>query len=96
MAEFVSCNQLKDRYVKTLQQYIPVVVRVHGSHHPEIYQVQSVFAQMIPSMQDATDLLAHFLELREITDTYSVPQDVCESYAAVYHMLEYLDRAYHE
>ena len=35
-----------------------------------------------------------FAGLREITDNYSVPSDVCESYQAVYNMLAEMDRAY--
>ena len=95
MTASVSFSQVRDQYSKTLQQYIPVVVRVHGSHHPEIHQVQSVFVQMVPLMQAAADVSAHFLTLRDITENYHVPHDVCESYVAVYHMLQDLDRAYH-
>jgi regulator of cell morphogenesis and NO signaling len=36
-----------------------------------------------------------FEKLREITDNYRVPGDVCESYEAVYNMLDELDNAYH-
>lgn len=35
-----------------------------------------------------------FKQLREITDNYTVPGDVCESYEAVYNMLSELDDAY--
>lgn len=40
------------------------------------------------------DLVDEFVKLREITDNYTVPGDVCESYEAVYNMLAELDRAY--
>jgi len=33
--------------------------------------------------------------LRETTNNYTVPDDVCESYEAVYNMLSELDKAYH-
>jgi regulator of cell morphogenesis and NO signaling len=36
-----------------------------------------------------------FARLREITDDYTVPGDVCETYEAVYGMLADLDKAYH-
>ena len=35
-----------------------------------------------------------FKQLREITDNYTVPDDVCESYEAVYNMLAEIDEAY--
>lgn len=41
------------------------------------------------------DLKDKFARLRDITGNYSVPEDVCESYEAVYKMLEELDIAYH-
>ncbi|HFI0330555.1 TPA: hypothetical protein ACGOU0_000971 [Streptococcus suis] len=40
------------------------------------------------------DLKEEFVKLREITDNYTVPGDVCESYEAVYNMLAELDKAY--
>ena len=38
--------------------------------------------------------LTRSIKLREITDNYTVPGDVCESYEAVYNMLAELDKAY--
>ena len=35
-----------------------------------------------------------FTSLRDITDNYTVPADVCETYEAVYNMLAELDAAY--
>ena len=40
------------------------------------------------------DLQDEFQELRRITN-YTVPEDVCESYEAVYRMLAELDQAYY-
>jgi regulator of cell morphogenesis and NO signaling len=41
------------------------------------------------------ELESEFAELRKITSNYTVPEDVCESYEAVYDMLAELDKAYH-
>jgi regulator of cell morphogenesis and NO signaling len=40
------------------------------------------------------ELISEFQQLRDVTDNYTVPDDVCESYAAVYKMLAALDEAY--
>jgi regulator of cell morphogenesis and NO signaling len=40
------------------------------------------------------ELKEEFEKLREITNNYTVPTDVCESYEAVYNMLAELDKAY--
>ena len=43
---------------------------------------------------EVPDLNEEFAQLREITNNYTVPEDVCESYEAVYKMLAELDQAY--
>ena len=40
------------------------------------------------------ELSEEFVHLREITDNFTVPGDVCESFEAVYKMLAELDEAY--
>lgn len=40
------------------------------------------------------DLDNEFKQLQEITDNYTIPGDVCESYEAIYKMLAELDKAY--
>ncbi|MGI6499248.1 MAG: hypothetical protein ACOX0U_10745 [Oscillospiraceae bacterium] len=40
------------------------------------------------------ELNEEFARLREVTNDYTVPDDVCESYEAVYNMLAELDKAY--
>jgi iron-sulfur cluster repair protein YtfE (RIC family) len=41
------------------------------------------------------ELNQEFARVREITNNYTVPVDVCESYEAVYKMLSEIDKAYH-
>lgn len=42
---------------------------------------------------DKSNLDQEFQQIREVTNQYNVPDDVCESYEAVYNILECLDRA---
>jgi regulator of cell morphogenesis and NO signaling len=42
------------------------------------------------------DLEEDFKQLRVISDDYTVPGDVCESYEAVFQMVAELDQAYRE
>ena len=95
MANF---NELKDKYIKRLEQFVPVVDRVHGEHHPEFHEVRRVFEEMNKKIKETgaekPDLYNEFKQLREITDNYTVPEDVCETYEAVYNMLAELDEAY--
>lgn len=99
MSSNVSFDQAKDRHLKTLQQYVPVVARVHGGNHPEFHDIRAVFDVIVEKIEqsetDNVQLDQEFSKLREISHDYLVPEDVCESYEAVYRMLEEIDEAYH-
>lgn len=98
MANKLIFNQVKAQHLQTLKQYVPVVARVHGKNHPEFHEVHQLFDALGKKVKEAgaevPDLNEEFARLREITNNYAVPDDVCESYAAVYHMLAELDKAY--
>ena len=99
MSQQKSFTQLKKSHLKTLAQYVPIVERVHGSHHPEFHEVRAVFDMIVGKVQESAEnkeeLTEEFAKLRAITDGYRVPSDVCESYEAVYVMLREIDEAYH-
>ena len=92
--------EIKTRHLKTLVQYVPIVARVHGKSHPEFYEVRSIFNTIYEKTQNAKDIFPNldgeFSRLREVTNNYLVPDDVCESYQAVYLMLKEVDQAYHQ
>lgn len=99
MTQQSSFNEAKKAHMKTLKQYVPIVERVHGAHHPEFHRVRQLFDDMTAKITEAKrkrpQLADVFLQLRAVTDNYTVPGDVCESYQAVYQMLAALDQAYH-
>lgn len=92
-------QEVKEKNIKTLEQYVPVVERVHGTSHPEFYDVRKLFDKINDKLKSSDlekiELEDEFKELRKITDNYTVPCDTCESYEAVYNMLSELDQAYH-
>lgn len=91
-------DQAKAAHMKKLEQYVPIVAKVHGKAHPEFHEVHELFNKINAKIKEAgserPELNEEFTELREITDDYAIPIDVCESYAAVYNMLSELDKAY--
>ncbi len=99
MSKQLTFNEVKGTHFKTLSQYVPIVDRVHGAHHPEFHKVRSLFEEINEKTKKAgtnkPELNEEFKNLREITNNYTVPGDVCESYEAVYNMLEEIDKAYH-
>lgn len=99
MADRQIFNKAKTEHFKRLKQYVPIVARVHGINHPEFHEVHRLFDAISGKVKEAgakmPELDMEFTRLREITNNYSVPSDVCESYEAVYNMLAELDKAYH-
>lgn len=96
MKAYIKANE---RNFKTLEQYVPIVDRVHGASHPEFHDVRRLFDDINNKAKkagaDNLELDIEFKQLREITANYTVPSDVCESYEAVYNMLAELDKEYH-
>lgn len=99
MSKQLSFNEAKEKHFKTLQQHVPVVSRVHGASHPEFHEVHKLFDAIDAKIKEAGTnkpaLNEEFTKLRQITDNYTVPGDVCESYEGVYSMLAAIDKAYH-
>ncbi|HHX61870.1 MAG TPA: iron-sulfur cluster repair di-iron protein, ric [Epulopiscium sp.] len=104
MSNQLTFNQVVEKHSKTLDLYVPIVARVHGGTHPEFHKVHALFDVMNGKIKEAgsnkpelkkLELDKEFAGLREITKDYTVPEDVCESYEAVYNMLAEIDKAYY-
>ncbi|MDP2814638.1 MAG: iron-sulfur cluster repair di-iron protein, ric [Erysipelotrichaceae bacterium] len=100
MAQLSMYDKVSQDTLPVLIQYVPVVDRVHGDHHPEFHDVRKLFDvinQKTKENHPAKPLLdEEFIQLKEITHDYEVPNDVCETYEAVYVMLKQLNAAYDE
>lgn len=86
------------KYLPILDQYVPLVARVHGGSHPEFHDIKKIYDLIkIKSKEvgpEIADLKEDFTKLREISNNYTTPDGVCESYEAVYQMLAMLDEKY--
>ena len=91
-------NEAKEKNFERLEQFTPIVDRVHGDNHPEFHEVKTLWDQIHEKTTAAGSekpaLDEEFKSLREVTNNYAIPSDVCESYEAVYNMLEEVDTAY--
>ena len=91
-------NEATTKHFKTLKQYVPIVAKVHGKNHPEFHDVHKLFDTLAKKIKEAgseaPDLNEEFTKLRKVTNNYTIPGDVCESYEAVYNMLAELEQAY--
>ncbi|MDD4080763.1 MAG: iron-sulfur cluster repair di-iron protein, ric [Eubacteriales bacterium] len=99
MNEQATFDQVKKNHLKLLGQYVPVVDKVHGKNHPEFHEVRALAEDILRKAATAGKekprLDQEFARLREVTQNYQVPDDVCESYEAVYNMLSELDQGYY-
>ena len=91
-------NEKVVEHMEKLELYVPVVAKVHGGTHSEFHEVRRIFDEINKKIKaagtDKIELTEEFAELRTITNNYAVPEDTCESYEAVYKMLEEWDQAY--
>ena len=98
MTEKTTFYKEQEMTFKTLMQYVPIVAKVHGGSHPEFHEVHKLFEAIKEKAKerniDEYYLSEEFAKMREVTKDYMVPEDVCESFEAVYKMLTALDEAY--
>lgn len=98
MLKQLAFGEVWKSHFKTLAQYVPIVARVHGGSHPEFHKVHKLFEAISSKIKEtdskSLDLSKEFEGLREVTDNYTVPEDVCGSYQEVYRMLSEADQAY--
>lgn len=85
---------IKTEVLKQLDFYVPIVARVHGEHHPEFHEVKELYVSLSDKIRSDQDLREELTRLREVTSGYLVPDDVCETYEAVYQMLSEIDHEY--
>nr|WP_276939796.1 iron-sulfur cluster repair di-iron protein, ric [Helcococcus sueciensis] len=82
----------KDLFEK-LDFYLPIVKKVHGKDHEEIFEVDKIYNSIKENLDNSNreKLEDDFINLRKITNDYTIPQDTCETYEAVYKILKKLD-----
>ena len=91
-------NEVITNHFEKLDLYTTAITRAHGKNHPEAFEVRELFETISGKVKDAgtnkPDLDAEFAQLRKITDNYTIPGYVCETYAGTFEMLSEVDKAY--
>ena len=77
--------------LKDLDKIVPVVVRVHSDHHPELKEVGQLYPQLRQALDEGNDAKKAevMAALSEVTKAFEVPSDACPTYTKVY---QYLDK----
>lgn len=81
---------MTDRHLEKAAEFAPLIESVHGAHHPELTRVREITEELMAAPTDSRPL---FEELRAVTDNYAIPNDVCETFEAVYRSLSRADAA---
>ena len=91
-------NEVVTNYFEKLELYTTAITRAHGKNHPEAFEVRDLFENINEKVNEAgankPDLDVELAQLRKVTDNYTIPGDVCETYAGTYEMLAEVDKAY--
>lgn len=75
-----------------LDLYTKAITKVHGSHHPEVFEVRKVYEDIQKKMKAGQeDLTADFSKLRSLTADYAIPADACGAMTKTYQTLEEFD-----
>ena len=53
MSNQLTFNEVRERHFKTLEQYVPIVARVHGGSHPEFHKVHKLFDAINKKIKEA-------------------------------------------
>lgn len=97
--QITTFERIVEENFDTLDLYTTAITRAHGKSHPEAFEVRELFETIDQKIKEAgtskPNLDAEFSQLRTVTDHYTIPEDVCETYAGVYNMLSEADKAYH-
>lgn len=78
---------MNQEIVKELDKILPVVVRVHAEHHPELWEVGELYARLKTAPDEDT-----VRRLQAVTDHFTVPADACPTYEKTYRDLAELVR----
>lgn len=94
-------TSFKETFHKEREQldlYTTAITRAHGDSHPEAHDVRKLFETMVEKIdhEQTADLTDTFFELKKVTNDYTIPADVCETYATVYRTLATLNEIYEE
>lgn len=73
----------QEEIVKELDKILPVVVRVHGEHHPELQQVAELYGRLKQG-EDVTQAL------KAVTADFTAPEDACPTFRKAYEDLKAL------
>ncbi|MFD1472071.1 iron-sulfur cluster repair di-iron protein, ric [Companilactobacillus mishanensis] len=83
--DYLSENQDK------LDTFTRAITAAHGKNHPEVFEVRKEYLNLKEAVAAGANLDNNFAQMRETTQNYAIPDDVCPTFEATYHMLANAD-----
>lgn len=81
-----------DKNDEMLDLYTQAIIKAHGAHHPEVFEVRKVYEDIQKKVRAGQeDLTADFSKLRSLTADYTIPADACGAMTKTYQTLEEFD-----
>ena len=86
-------EMLSTEKLAILNKILPVVIRVHGSNHPELAKVGEIYANLANEEKAKDEMRALISEMNDAANDFVVPADACPTYAKTYALLSKLKDA---
>lgn len=77
---------------ETLDLYTTAITRAHAAHHPEVFEVQSIYKVIQEKVRKGENIKEDFVKLREITNEFFIPDDVCQTFEKTYKLFAQADK----
>lgn len=88
----MNAKQFFEQEDETLDLYTKAITKAHGAHHPEVFGVREAYQELQRKFRAGrTDLEQEFVQLRNLTHGYAIPDDACGAMALTYQLLHQLD-----
>ncbi|MFD1418840.1 iron-sulfur cluster repair di-iron protein, ric [Companilactobacillus keshanensis] len=80
-----------NNHQEKLDLFTKAITIAHGKNHPEVFAVREEYLKLKEAAENGQNLDGDFDQLRETTQNYAIPDDVCPTFEATYQMLESAD-----
>lgn len=76
--------------LEVLNKILPVVIRVHGSNHPELAKVGEIYGNLVNGEKTKDEIQVLVSDMKNAANDFVVPADACPTYAQTYALLSEL------
>ncbi|MCZ8466532.1 iron-sulfur cluster repair di-iron protein, ric [Streptococcus uberis] len=71
-----------------LELYTKAITKAHGKNHPEVFEVSRLYETIKAKVDKGDDFTAEIAQLKDITNDFAIPDDVCATFEETYKLLK--------